>query len=142
MKKIDQIIKVHKWKLDEKKTKLNNLKNLLNQFEAQKQKLDDDLERERKNLEGGTFTSDDFQAFVGLVNERKEAIDQSIDAVNEQIQEAELDMLEAFQDLKKYELIGENAKQKALKNIRKQEEKILDEVASQNRNKNKTPELV
>ena len=128
MQKIETMIKVHKWNLDEKRQQLHDLKKLLEQFEQQEQKLNEEFEKEKEALKKQGDVKADFVNYKKLIESRKKTLHDSMDSVEEQIKVAEKEMLDAFQKLKKFELIRDNAQQKSRKKRELKFQKQLDEV--------------
>ena len=103
MNSLQQLIRLHRWQLDEKRQKLAGLEALRAQMEQAVANLDGEVEREGKaadlSLEGAIV----YPAFVAAALERRKTLCNSIAEIVVAIETAREEMAEAFNEVKRYE---------------------------------------
>ena len=129
MKGLDSLIRVHKWKLDEKRRELVDFENLRAGFVKQLRALEDEQQREQdvagSNLEVG-FS---FANYAAAAKEQRENFQASIEEVDSKIAVLNEEVTACYQELKKYQvaLDARGVKEKYERN--RVEQMSLDELA-------------
>ena len=131
MRGLDGLIRLGKWRLDDKRRVVVDLEVLRAELERQIAALDDELERERRfaatSLEAG-------YAFAGYRRVNRERVDRlmaSREEVLDKIATAQEEVNEAFRELKKYELVRENRLAQLAREQAAREQAELDEAGLQ-----------
>ena len=118
------LIRVQKWKLDEKRRIISDMENLLASFFAQLEKLNTEQVREQeiatKDMDAGYL----YASYAEATKKRRENILISISDTEQRIEVAREEMADVFQELKKYEISEETRirRLKELEEKRQQEE--------------------
>lgn len=102
------LIRVQKWKLDEKRRVVSDLENLLANFMAQLSKLNKDQVREQEIAQNDPDAAFLYASYAKAAKMRRENLHASIEDMELKIEEARSEMAEIFQELKKYEISEEN----------------------------------
>jgi flagellar export protein FliJ len=127
--RIDGIIRLQRWQLDEKRRNLAALEGMRQDFEDRILHLEGELEREKTAAAQGGDAGFGFSEFVAATLARKQAIQESILNIDKGIEAARDDVAEAFQELKKLELVdARQQKDKKAQRDRRQQA-VLDEMA-------------
>jgi flagellar export protein FliJ len=127
--RIDGIIRLQRWQLDEKRRNLAELEGMRQDFENRIAHLDAELEREKAIAAEGGDTNFRFSDFVAATIARKQSIQESILNIDKEIEAARDDVAEAFQELKKLETVDARQQQEK-KNLRdRRQQTMLDEMA-------------
>jgi hypothetical protein len=138
MKSIATLIRLKRWALDEKRRALADLERLRAEMAGRAAALEAEIKAEQ-----GAAPADVVQfayaAYVRRAMSQREALAQSIAGIDAQIAEAQLEIGEAFGELKRYERVQEMANEKAKVQLRRRETAVLDEIAGQ-RHAAKQPE--
>jgi hypothetical protein len=138
MKSIATLIRLKRWALDEKRRALADLERLRAEMAGRAAALEAEIKAEQ-----GAAPADVVQfayaAYVRRAMGQREALAQSIAGIDAQIAEAQLEIGEAFGELKRYERVQEMATEKAKVQLRRRETAVLDEIAGQ-RHAAKQPE--
>jgi flagellar export protein FliJ len=125
---LDQLVRLHRWTLDEKRQKLAELERfrvkLLGNIEA----LEADLAREQVAADRTDVTSISLPAFIKATIDRRRKIEGSIAEIDRTIAAAREEITLAFQEFKKYETAqGNHLRREALKRSRR-EQTVSDEL--------------
>lgn len=131
MRGVDGLIRLWKWRLDERRRIVVDLEILRGNIERQMEKLDQELERERKiatrNYEAGTgftnYRKANRERHANLIVSREEVIDR-IAAAQEEVNAG-------FRELKKYELVKENWERRERQKQERREQAEMDEAGLQ-----------
>lgn len=128
MSELQTLIRLHKWKLDEKRRALAELQAFRERLEDQKSRLEEEIRAEQDKArvsEAGTYG---YGHYARAVIERRRRLDESIAEVERQIAAATEEMAVAFQELKRYELAQESRDRREREKQRRKEAAALDEV--------------
>jgi len=104
VKGLAALIRLHSWRLDEKRRELADIQRLEDQLLSDAQKLEQEVLREQeiaRTAEGGSFS---FAGYMLGVKARRHKIAASIADVRKRIEEKRAEVAEAFQELKRYEI--------------------------------------
>ena len=104
MKGLAALIRLHSWRLDEKRRELADLQRLEDQFLEDGRRLEAEVAAEQefaKTSDAGSFSYGGFA--VGVI-ERRKRIEASIAEVRRRIDDKRAEVAEAFQELKRYEI--------------------------------------
>lgn len=131
MRGLDGLIRLGKWRLDDKRRVVVDLEVLRAELERQIAALDDELERERRfaatSLEAGYA----FAGYRRVNRERADRLMASREEVLDKIATAQEEVNEAFRELKKYELVRENRLAQLAREQAAREQAELDEAGLQ-----------
>lgn len=128
MKALDGLIRLHRWRLDEKRLKLSELERLVGNLREEIRKLGETVVAERAvalNSVEGSFA---FGSFAVEAVERRHRIEQSLAEAEEQVRAASEEVAEAFRDLKKFDIVKGRETRLADERARRQEQTSLDEI--------------
>ena len=129
MRALATLIKIHQHTLDEKRRALTDLENLRADLIGQRDKLDADLVREQevaKQAECGAFAYAGFhQGYI----QRRERLLASLAELETRIAGAQLDVSEAYQDLKRHEIALAARQRKQREEEERRAQNVLDEVS-------------
>jgi hypothetical protein len=107
MKSRETLIKLHRFKADEAKTKLAGLESIRADLGRKVTELDNHLSEEGRRATENDIGRFAYPSFARSIRERKEKLAASIAEIERSIAEARIELQEAFQDLKKFELAEE-----------------------------------
>jgi len=131
MRGVGGLIRLSKWKLDEKRRVVVDLEVLRAGFERQIAMLDEQLEHERKVAAQSMEANYSFTGFRHANREKRERLVASREEVTGRIALAQDEVNEAFRELKKYELVLENFNAQKARELARQEQAELDEAGLQ-----------
>lgn len=127
---IKNLIRLHEWNVDEKRRKLGELLHLLGELEDQMKRLEDDLVLQQKAAAADpTLAGSTYGVFAQRVILRRENLQDSIDQMGTVIGHAQDELSEAYQDLKKYEIVERNRQRRYELEQSRREQVMLDEIA-------------
>ncbi|MEX0582058.1 MAG: hypothetical protein WD185_00190 [Sneathiella sp.] len=104
MKGLHNLIRVHKWKLDEKRRELADFEDMRTGFVARLHKLDEELRQEVDVTGKDPELGFAFANYAAAAKLQRENICVSIKDVEEKIAALNDELAECFQELKKYEI--------------------------------------
>lgn len=123
MNGMSSLIRINKWKLDEKRRAIGDMENLLAGFVGQLAKLDQDQQTEKKVVVDDPDTRFAYSNYLAMTKKRRENLYESIADAEVRIAEAQEEVAEIFQELKKYEISEETR----LRLLKEQQDKRLQE---------------
>jgi chromosome segregation ATPase len=125
---LDQLVRLHRWNLDEKRQKLAELERFRAKLLGNIESLEAELAREQAAAERSEVTSVSLPAFIKATVDRRRKIEGSITEVDRSIALARDEIAQAFQEFKKYETAhGNHQRREALKQSRR-EQNAADEL--------------
>lgn len=133
MQGLNTMIRLSKFQLDEKKRKLAELRDLLEQVQGSLNALEEEHQRERETA-SASGQLDFMRAYTDYrtaAEERKSNLLRSISEIEDEIQRITDDISEAFQELKRYEMTQEERLEKSRKTAQRREQASLDEFGLQ-----------
>lgn len=98
------LIRLHRWRLDQKRRARADLERLMQDLTGQAVRLEGEVQAEQDRspaLECGVFA---YGRFAQAVVIRREKLSRSIDEVKTRLDQSDAEIAEAFQSLKRYEI--------------------------------------
>jgi flagellar export protein FliJ len=129
MRNRDSLIRLHRFQVDEKRRKLAELELMLEEFRARERELEAQVLAEQKKAGISDVAHFAYPMFAKSVIRRRQNILNSIEDIERQLVVAKDELAGAFRELKKYEIIEDNRKQKRRKEAMRVEQAQLDEIA-------------
>ena len=122
MKSRDTLIRLKKFQVDEKRRKVAQIEGMIAEFERMATDLDREIktEQERAGIHDPAHFA--YPTYAKAAMQRKENLKRSADELRVQLDEAKAALAEAFEELKKVELLDERdqARERAEENAREQ----------------------
>lgn len=131
MAKLSGLIKVQKHRVDEKQKILARLYREQEELEQKKQELLEQIEKEThiaNQMDDDPITRLSFANFVDNTKTKIAKLDDDIDKVKMRVELAQDKIREAFEELKKTEIVERNRKTEEKKKIAKKVSQELDEI--------------
>jgi flagellar protein FliJ len=126
---LDQLVRLHRWTLDEKRQKLADLERFRSKLLDNIEALEAELTREQAAAERSTLASFSLPAFIKATVERRRKIEGSIAEVDRSIAAARDEIAEAFQEFKRYETAHGNHLRRESQKQSRREQTAADELA-------------
>jgi flagellar protein FliJ len=129
MKSRDTLIRLKKFQVDEKRRKVAQIETMIAEFERMAADLDREIkfEQERAGIhDPGHFA---YPTYAKAAISRRENLKRSADELRTQLEDAKLALAEAFEDLKKVELLDERDQLREREAENAAEQAELDGVA-------------
>lgn len=137
MKSRETLIKLHRFRADEAKTKLAGLEMIRADLGRKVAELDAHLSEEGRRASENDIGRFAYPSFARSIRERKEKLAASIAEIERSIAEARIELQEAYQDLKKFELAEEARVKREGEKIAAAETNAADERAIQRFNRSR-----
>lgn len=131
MRGLDGLIRLWKWRLDEKRRIVVDLEILRADIERQIGVLDAELYREKQVAAQSVEAGFVFANYRKVNREKRERLVASREDVIQQIAAAQEEVNAAFRELKKYDLVKESRLQQMLREQAMREQAELDEIGLQ-----------
>lgn len=131
MTALDQLVRVHRWNLDEKRQKLAELERLRERLMGNIDVLEAELRHEQEVASRSAVTSIALPAFIRATQDRRRKIEESITGVDRSIAAARDEIMDAFQEFKKYETAHGNHQRREAQKQSKREQTAADEIGLQ-----------
>lgn len=127
MDRLDGLIKIHKWHVDEKRRSIGELEGARLQLVGQIAKLAADYENEKKLMSEQNIPVN-FQAYATHYKSRRANIEKSIAEYDASIELLRDELAGLYQELKQYETVAERRKEREDQRRKKIEQAGLDEI--------------
>ena len=128
MTALANLVRMHRWNLDDKRRKVPELERLLEQLAADLTRVDAEIEAEQdaasRSIEGARV----FPAFLTAARRRRKKLADSIIEVEREAERTREEIAEAFQELKKYELALDGRERRRRELLARREQLLLDEL--------------
>ena len=122
------LVRLHRWILDEKRQRLVELEQLSDRFKGEMEQLERTLEAEKieagRTLDGALA----FQTFIAPALERRRALRESVANLGREADSARDEVGAAFQELKKYETAQDQIDKRDDEGRRRTAQLALDEL--------------
>src|SRR3984957_14786981 len=129
MKSRDSLIRLRKFQVDEKRRKVAQIEAMIAEFD----RMAADLEREIKDEQDRAGIHDPahfaYPTYAKAAINRRENLKRSADELRTQLEDAKLALAEAFEDLKKVELLDERDQLREREAENAAEQAELDDIA-------------
>ncbi|MFT3811396.1 MAG: flagellar export protein FliJ [Micropepsaceae bacterium] len=131
MKSRETLVKLHRFRADEAKTKLAGLESIRADMGRKVAELDNHLSEEGRRATENEIGRFAYPSFARSIRERKEKLAASIAEIERSIAEARIELQEAYQELKKFELAEEARVKREGEKIAQTEANAADERSLQ-----------
>ena len=140
MSQYDQLVRLKEFELDERRRDAGKILEEVNRLTDQKKTLEENLIKEQEIAANSREWLADYGAFASRIKKEREALETSIVEVEKAYSQANGLVSTAYQEVRKAEIVRDEALQKEKENQRRNEQMVSDEV-SQNiyRRKPKRP---
>ncbi|MEX0760577.1 MAG: flagellar FliJ family protein [Tistlia sp.] len=125
---IANLIRVHRWTLDERRRTLGDLERLAEKLTGDLAAIEAELVREREMATSTPDMAFAYPAFASASRQRSEKVKVSIAEVGKEIDRARRQVEAAFQELKKYELAQASTERRKQEALKRREQATLDEM--------------
>ena len=131
MSGLDQLIRLQRWTLDEKRRQATDLELLIERLIQDINKLDEQVEREIEASRADLELQRALPGYRGVMRSRRERMDKSLVDLRSELEKLREQITEAFSDLKKTEQTVKNREQRQRLAERRKDQAISDEVGLQ-----------
>ena len=128
MRGVDGMIRLSKWRLDERRRELRGLEDMLAGLVGELAALSRELESEQTAARRDNVISL-YGSYAKSVINRRENLERSIEETEVAVEEKKDEVSAAFQDLKRYEIAAERAARRAAEEYERRDQAALDEIA-------------
>ena len=124
MKSRDTLLRLKRFQADEKRRRVTQLELMIAEFNRMAGDLDREIATEEQRARISDPTHFAYPTYAKAANQRKENLKRSIEELRAQLDDAKAALAEAFEELKKVELLDERdqARERAEENAREQAE--------------------
>ena len=131
MSGLDQLMRLQRWTLDEKRRQATDLELLIERLIQDINKLDEQVEREIEASRADLELQRALPGYRGVMRSRRERMDKSLVDLRGELEKLREQITEAFSDLKKTEQTVKNREQRQRLAERRKDQAISDEVGLQ-----------
>jgi len=128
MSGLDQLMRLQKWTLDEKRRQALDLEALIDKFENDTRLLDEEVLREIDAAQQSIDLQRGLPAYRKMMQERRERLEQSIANLRVELARIQDEIAEAFSELKKTEQTIQSRKQRQRQQERRREQIVADDI--------------
>lgn len=128
MRGLEGLIRLHKWRLDEKRQVLAELERLAARLRQELLDLEREVVNEQKVAAASPEAMAGYGQYANAVIARRGTLTQSLSEVEERMRGALDAVTLAFRELKKYELVKARRDKTAQEQEKRQQQAVLDEL--------------
>ena len=129
MRNRESLVRLHRFQVDEKRRKVAELETMLGEFRNRERELDAQVQVEQRKAGISDVAHFAYPMFAKSVLRRRENILNSITEITQQLEGAKDELTQAFQELKKYEIMQEGRKRRVRKEMAHIEQVQTDGIA-------------
>lgn len=107
MRSRESLIRLHRFQLDEKRRQVTSLETIIDEFRQKENELEQQIADEQKRSGVSDVTHYAYSTFAKAAGDRRDKLLKSIEEFTSQLDEAKEELAEAFNEMKKYELMEE-----------------------------------
>jgi flagellar export protein FliJ len=129
MKSRTSLIRVQRFQVQEIQRRVADLERMLDDFRTEQEELEKRVRYEQQKAgitDEGHFAYPTYAKYASM---RRDNLTQSIEELSRQVEAERARLADAFEDLKKVELVDESARNRAKAETRRREQAELDEMA-------------
>jgi len=130
VKGLPNLIRLHRWRLDEKRRNLAELERLAAGLREQGRRIEDELKAEQKAAGASPEAGYAYGSYANAVIARRAKLAASLAEAKVKIAQAAADVTESFQELKRLEIAQSHREQAARQRADKAEQAMLDELGA------------
>ena len=131
MSGLDQLMRLQRWTLDEKRRQATDLELLIERLIQDINKLDEQVEHEIEASRANLELQPALPGYRQVMKGRRERMDKSLVDLRSELEKLREQITEAFSDLKKTEQTVKNREQRQRLAERRKDQAISDEVGLQ-----------
>ncbi len=131
MSGLDQLLRLQRWTLDEKRRQAGDLELLIERLSQDVAQLDRVVEREIAAARGDIELQRALPHYRQLMKDRRERLEKSMTDLRGELDRLREEIAEAFSDLKKTEQTVKNREQRQRLAERRRDQAISDEIGLQ-----------
>jgi len=131
MSALPTLIRVAKWTMEEKRRTLAGLESLMANLRANRQQLEQELEREQRSARHDDEALVFYGNYARAVIIRRETLERSMAELQEKIDVAHQEVTEAFQAVRRYEIVWERHQEREAAEERRKDQHTIDEMAAE-----------
>ena len=128
MTALNQLVRLHRWNLDEKRQKLAELELFRGKLQSNIDTLEAELAREQAAAERSELAGLSLPNFIKATIDRRRKMEESIAEVDRSIAAARDEIAQAFQEFKKYETAHGNHQRREAQKQSRREQNAADEL--------------
>ena len=128
MNGLDQLLRLQKWTLDEKRRQAADLVALIERLQGDIAKLDEDVAREIEIARTDLEASRHLPPYRDMMAKRRERLEQSVADITLELERVREEIAEAFGDIKKTEQTIQNRQERKRQAAARREQIATDEM--------------
>ena len=129
MSQYDKLVRLKEFELDEKRRDAGSILSEINRLTEKKQSLDVSLRQEQDISSSSIEALEQYSKFALRVKKEREIVDDAIAEVEKAYLEASRLVNAAYQEVRKAEIIRDEAVKKEAEKLRREQQMEMDEVA-------------
>ena len=129
MSQYDKLVRLKEFELDEKRRDAGSILAEINRLTEKKQSLDVSLKQEQDISSSSIEALEQYSKFASRVNKEREIVDDAIAEVENAYLEASRLVNAAYQEVRRAEIIRDEAVKKEAEKLRREQQMEMDEVA-------------
>ena len=128
MSALDSLIRLHRWQVDERRRHLADLEGLATQLTEESHRLDREETREQAAAAASPEAAITYAAYARRLIERRRKLAQSQAEIVEQMERSRALLAEAFQEVKRYEIMAANRLRQQQRREERRQQQALDNL--------------
>jgi flagellar export protein FliJ len=129
VKGLDALIRLHRWRLDEKRRELAELERLEDRLLESVRQIDAEVAAEQAFAQQANMQGFSFGGFAAGIIERRKRLAQSMAEIRQQMDAKTEEVAEVFRELKRYEIAKDQRLKKEKIETDRRDQAALDEIS-------------
>jgi len=131
MSALDSLIRLHRWQVDERRRHLADLEGLAAQLSEERLRLEREEAREQAAAAASREAGAAYAAYARQLIERRRKLALSQAEVAEQIERSRAALAEAFQEVKRYEIMAANRARQQQRREQRRQQQVQDDLGGE-----------
>ena len=137
MTQYDQLVRLKEFVLDERRRDAGAILSEVNRLNEQKRTLEENLKEERNLVSGSVESLRDYGMYASRIIQKREALEIAIVDIEKAYSEANRLVSAAYQEVRKAEIVRDEAAEKEKQRLLRREQLETDEIAQNIYRRNK-----
>tara|TARA_B100001123_G_C15210993_1_gene987266 strand:+ start:633 stop:1058 length:426 start_codon:yes stop_codon:yes gene_type:complete len=133
----DQLVRLKEFELDERRRDAGEILSEVNRLNEQKRRLEEDLKEEQKLASGSVDALRDYGMYASRIIQKRETLEIAIADIEKAYTAANRLVSAAYQEVRKAEIVRDEAAEKEKQKLLRREQLEMDEIAQNIYRRNK-----
>lgn len=131
MSVLENLIRIHRWMLDDKRRQLTELERYAARIRSDLTALEESMEQEQRAANRSFEAGSGYASFLAASLERRRKLQQALANLDSAMQAARDELTEVYQEVKRFETARDHAAERSESERKRRDQLVLDEMGLQ-----------